>query len=366
MPKLNFRAPVNTLSVYLTTTSPWHIAYPDNLVKERNGEGKEVQYSATLKKKIGRQNIPYYAGNGVRNGMRRMARDFLMRFITEINGPITTDFFNGLSCGASRGKPDSSKNSVEELTRASQHCYMGLFGGGARLLSGKIRVSDINIICQDTLNKGIIKAGGQKRLDIESSYPEVFGEKPVQPFMFTDKRHFVRIDDVVRGLSPDHIKAIDGGMKAVDEHIEAVSSGDAKRKADSAVKKDSLANIITYEVIPEGTPMHFSISMDPDITEGQLGLLLISLQMLLQRNYFGGRGSNGLGEARIDSLSLVSDNHDVEISKPSEALYNDNGDFELPSEFYPLMEIAAAEAESLDPVETESYFLSMDQIKKQG
>jgi len=288
MPKLNFRAPVNTLSVYLTTTSPWHIAYPDNLVKERNGEGKEVQYSATLKKKIGRQNIPYYAGNGVRNGMRRMARDFLMRFITEINGPITTDFFNGLSCGASRGKPDSSKNSVEELTRASQHCYMGLFGGGARLLSGKIRVSDINIICQDTLNKGIIKAGGQKRLDIESSYPEVFGEKPVQPFMFTDKRHFVRIDDVVRGLSPDHIKAIDGGMKA------------------------------------------------------------------------------GLGEARIDSLSLVSDNHDVEISKPSEALYNDNGDFELPSEFYPLMEIAAAEAESLDPVETESYFLSMDQIKKQG
>lgn len=356
--------PLNRIDIILRTTSPWHVAYPDNGIKEKSEDGGLKLMSGTLKKRIGNSRIPYFAANGIRGALRRHARDILLPYLTETQGPIATDFFNGLSCGAASGKPDNSPNSIEELVRSSEHIYMGLFGGGARLMSSKLQASDINIICQDTLLKHIVHLSEEQKLAVEAAFPDVFGENPRRPHHFVDVRHIVRFDDIVRGLKKAEVESIEGGPEAIAAHYNAISEN--KKARDGGAKKTTVANLVNLEVIPENTPLHFSLSFSPDVTEAQIGMLVMSLRALLQRNYFGGYGRTGFGKARAEAISLVSESYDIEIRKGGDDLYDEKGVFQLPGEFKSLQDAALSEMEVLDREEFESYFKDIVALKKEA
>lgn len=356
--------PVNRIDLILRTTSPWHVAYPDNGEKEKSEEGGQKLVSRTLKKRLGNSRIPYFAANGIRGALRRHARDLLLPYLTETRGPISTDFYNGLSCGAASGKPDNSPNSIEELVRSSEHIYMGLFGGGARLLSSKLQASDINIICQDTLQKHIVNLSEAQKMSVEAAFPDVFGENPCRPQHFVDIRHITRVDDIIRGLKKSEVEAIEGGAEAIAAHYNA-GAENKKARAEGA-KKKTVANLLNLEVIPENTPLHFSLSFSPDVTEAQIGMLVMCLQSLLRRNYFGGYGRTGFGKARVEAITLVSESYDMEIRKGGDDIYDEKGLFKLPSEFTPLQKVALSEMEILDVEEFESFFKDISELKKKA
>jgi len=363
----NLITPVtNQIDIFLTTTSPWHVAFPGN-AETNPATGKNV--ASTLKKKMGRSRVPYFTANGVRGALRRHARDILLPYITQTSGPVSTDLFNGLSCGASTGSPDSSPNSVEELARGSEHIYMGLFGGGARLLAGRLQVSDINIVCEESLSRRIVAISREQAEIVKALHPSHFGESPTQPYQFVDERHIIRRDDIVQALTTADLASIAGGAEAIAEHYNAVGANTADRKAakkagGDKVKKSTLSNLITLEAIPEGVPMHLRVSLAPDTNEAQLGLILICLQSLFRRNYFGGYGRTGFGMARVDGIYVGAQNLDINLSEPGDALYDDKGHFLLSSKFDALAESAAAAMASLDRDELESYFLPIAAQKK--
>lgn len=356
--------PLNRIDVILRTTSPWHEAFPGNAITE---ETSNKLTSYTLKKKLGRAQIPYFASNGLRGNLRRNARDIMIPYLTAAHGPISIDLFNGLSCGASSGKPENT-NSIEELVRATDHIYMGLFGGGTRLFSSKFQSSDMNIICQAAIDNHIVSVDENQKASLETLFGHVFGTSPLEPYQFTDVRHFIRADDMVRGLSKDEISKIEGGADAIAAYFSGVEANKTARKEtknqDQAVKKSTLSNIINLEVIPENTPLHFSLTFSPDTTEAQLGLLLLSLEVMLQKNYFGGFGRMGFGKSRVEYLSLMSETWDVEIKKSGDDLYNSNGTFVLSNEFKSLTESAISDIEILNREELESFFSDTAKLKK--
>lgn len=356
--------PLNRIDVILRTTSPWHEAYPENSVKDEK-ENKLTSY--TLKKRIGGSHVPYFASNGLRGNLRRKARDILLPYLTAASGPVSIDLFNGLSCGASSGNPENT-NSIEELVRAADHIYMGLFGGGTRLFSSKFQSSDINVICKALIDNHIVSINENQRSSVESLFGHVFGQTPLEPWQFSDIRHFTRADDILRGLSKGEIEKINGGTEAIANYYSGVEANQTARKEsknqEQAVKKSTLSHLINLEVIPENTPLHFSLTFSPDITEAQLGLLIMSLEGMLQRNYFGGFGRMGFGKSRVEYLSLNSETWDVDIKKSGDDLYNSDGGFVLSSEFNGLKEAAVAEIESLNREELESFFKDTAKLKK--
>ena len=148
----------HTIDLNITLTAPLHLAYPDNSVA-LNPEKPKKKTSLTVKKPVliggDLTQVPFFPANGTRGGLRRKAAARVMKYLTA-QARVPSSLYLGLTCGAATGSPDSTALSVEELLRARQNVYMGMFGGGARLLSSAYKVSDLNPVLDLTVKAGMV------------------------------------------------------------------------------------------------------------------------------------------------------------------------------------------------------------------
>ena len=117
-----------TLHIIATTTDAMHTAFPGGAVKTPSGELVQT----TNKKGVGNLSTACHPSNGFRGALRRKAADRIMAVLSARGERLSAEIYNGLRCGAASAQPDTASNSTEEMVRASEHVYMGLFGGGAR------------------------------------------------------------------------------------------------------------------------------------------------------------------------------------------------------------------------------------------
>jgi len=315
----------NTINIILRTTSPWHVAFPDNQSKAHDG------MSLTQSKKVSQKPVPCFLANGIRGRLRRAIADRIIDVMTDVQGPIPSNVYIGMKTGSSSAQPDKSHLSVEELVRSQGHVYMGLFGGGSRTLKSRYKVSDINPILEHTVNAGIFPMPKEKLQPIVDSLMIKSGEDMVhlEPYRLLEKRFFFKVDDIARGVKMDKvIKAVDGGEDGVAKYLTGNQASDKARKGDETgnTKKTSVANMLSIECIATGTMMHFSVTVDPDVNEAQFGALLLGLKDIFDENYIGGWGRAGFGQFEVVSMGIDIDNFDIHETV-EEKLYSEKHGF---------------------------------------
>lgn len=292
----------NIIDVTLSLASPMYIAYPDN--KDKNN------VCLTVKKPVidgGRPiYVPYYPSNGLRGALRRKAASRVAGRLCAGDARIPEHLYIGLNCGASSGSPDETPLSIEEILRAKRNVYMGLFGGAARMLQSAYRVSDINPIIDLTVRGGVVPRWCADKVvplaPKESGGPNTY----LSAWEVTNGIiHMFRVDDLYRVKRADEIsRFVANPVESVAAHQDAVMHNKNARKEGTA-KKEDVANMFAIETIATGTPMHFHIMLDPDVTEAQMGLMLYSLSDLLRENSFGGHCRQDLGRVRVDSIKIM-------------------------------------------------------------
>lgn len=348
----------NTLHFTLVTTSPLHLAYPDNAQKMNDGSNVAL----TLKKQIKGKDVPYFQANGLRGALRRHAAKRIADFVAQTQAPLPADVYTGLNCGASSGRPDASGNSVEEMVRASNHAYMGLFGGGSRIFSSRYKVSDINIICNHTVENFIVNAPKSmiEELLADQTYKSGDETKPLEPYQFLARHFFTRVDDFGRGTNLKALdKVIENGLEGVKEFMLKNADSDKKRKDDAEAKKDSLSTLLNFEAIKSSVPMHFRMDLSPDITEAQVGVLLNALTDMFNENYIGGWGRSGFGTYRITGAQL--DLHGERMSQ-SDGFY-DGDDFSFGASFSGLTSEGVNAIEAMQRDELIGFFQNIKKEK---
>ncbi len=285
------------IDVNLTLTSPMYVAYPDN---------KQKNVSLTVKKPVVSggtvSQIPYFPANGLRGALRRKAAALVMEHIV---GKVPSDLYLGLTCGASSGSPDSTALSIEEVLRARRNPYMGLFGGGARLLQSSYRVSDINPVLALTVENGLVPLSCKD--EYESRSEAVGGKRNIGAWDITNKgTTLVRVDDLFLAKRPAEImNRLDQPQQSVLQHQEKIGITKADREKNEGKVREQVANMMTFETVASGTPMHFRITLAPDVSEAQVGLMLMSLRNLIRENSLGGMGRIGFGCFRVDSIKVA-------------------------------------------------------------
>lgn len=310
----------NTINIILRTTSPWHVAYPDN--KSKSAEG----LSLTQSKKVAQKSVPCFLANGIRGRLRRAIADRIVDAMTDVQGAIPAPVYVGLQTGSASAQPDKSHLSVEELVRSQGHVYMGLFGGGARTLKSRYQVSDITPILNHTVNAGIFSLPKAQLQPLVDAQMITRNDETVhlEPYQLLESRSFIKVDDISRGHKLDKvIKAVDEGEAGVAQYIEGNVSSDKARKSDASgqTKKTTVANMLAIECIATGTLMNFSVTLDPDVNEAQLGAILLGLKQLFDDNYFGGWGRIGFGQFDVLSVALNLDGFNINETVESN-LYN--------------------------------------------
>lgn len=352
---------MKSIEITLNLASPLFVAYPDNV-------DKTSKISRTLKQPVmvdgAMQYIPYYPANGFRGGLRRKAMAHLLTHFNENEGTVPASLYLGLACGASSASPDNTPLSIEELIRARKNVYMGLFGGGARLLESSYRVSDMLPIIASTIKTGMVPsryADTVKAIELESGQA-----RHLQPWEVVGQRTPIRVDDLYRIMNPSQIMtSVTDAIAAVAQHQGATQANQQERKNAKAegeeVKKQGVANLMSMEAIAAGTPFYFRIDLDETvIDDAKLGMMLMCLSDLFQANQFGGWGRCGFGKVRVQTISINTEEDTLLLTD----LHNENDVFTLPGSVQHLVAAAKDAIATLSIADMQGFFVDFSADKK--
>ncbi|MFP3637826.1 type IV CRISPR-associated protein Csf2 [Paraburkholderia sp. SIMBA_054] len=316
----------------------------------------------------GVQMIPYFPGNDFRGRLRRHGADIVLDHITVVSKLKGVGLYAGLTSGSITNSPDTADLSAEEILRARENAYMGLFGGGARILRSRFQVADLIPVLADTIAAGSVpkEYGDEGELSFVPTYHDRTGaRKPIEGWQLVSKTTSYRRDDVLTVARPDEIvKYIEDAEEAVLEYQETILGARAVRKADKArvkageiredeqAKQAGLQNIFVIETIATGTPLFCKIDFDNDIRDQHIGLALLALRSLVREQKLGGVVRAGLGQFRAN-LTLTRDDETFPIFKGDWAA----GDADFTDKVLPFIDKASESLKQLSADEMLAFFV---------
>ena len=352
-------------------TSPLHCASPDeNLVKDSKLKGSQTPTTQqNVLTKAGIQRVPYFPGNDLRGRLRRKAAALVLDRITASGGKVTPELYSGLTTGAITSSPDANLT-VEEALRAQSNVYMGLFGGGARLLRSRFQASDLIPVLASTIEVGMVperfgSTDDQHFLPVTNKAVDAGSEKvPLQGWQLVQVTNVLRVDDLHRVLRPSEVEAYIENAATVVAAIQQKNLEGRKARKDSKAQAEAgeigksevsskleTGNMMSFQSIIAGTPMHCLFDLDNDVTDAHVGLMLLSLQALVREQKLGGWCRAGLGRFDAD-LTLTRDGERIAVFSSDRA----GADAELSAHTQPFVDAAIAEISQLTEAQMMEFF----------
>lgn len=231
--------------------------------------------------------VPIIPANSIRGRLRRFCAFEVFDVLKANKEKLTLDTYNTLLCGAATGSLDSNPPTLSEISEANDHPFIGLWGGGPRMLHSKLRVDTAYPICEDTrqivpsmIDSGFAAAGTGRDL--------------VQTFF---RR---RNDDILSFANPKYAEAtVEDFLNAIDEY----QNERAKPKSDNPEDESTrgVRSFTAYEVVSPNVPFRLAFDIHGDYA--QLGLFLNGLRRLIHDQSMGGMGRLGYG--RFEVLNLM-------------------------------------------------------------
>ena len=312
-----------TVSIHaiLTTLSPLHIASPESFrfeVDESTGYGRVKNGSIGGIACAGIQRrrfapgaiegvefgIPVVAANNIAGRMRRQAAKILLDVLRDKKQKITLQTYGAITCGAVTGKPDSRDMTFAEYQENSLHPYVGLFGGGPRMLRRRMQVFDALPVV------GALRDGG-----FTIAHPNKSGHS-TNGSGITFGAAFRRGDDISALLDADRMEATVEDFEAQFQARQALIFEDQKKKdAEEKGSRYSTKAWSAFEFIAPGVDFDFTIQLN-GVTDAQIGLFLLALDGLAKEP-FGGQSRNGLGRIRLQDVVIAENKEDgLVVSDP--------------------------------------------------
>jgi len=297
----------NKIEGVIRLISPLHCASGDKSTDEKYPNLTRTHKTFVMTAN-GNQSIPYFPGNDGRGRLRRKAATIVLEHIA-VTQKVGVDLYAGLMAGAIAAAPESDVT-IEEVLRARDNPYMGLFGGATRMLRSRFAVNDMIPVLQDTMDAGIVPRGvmgeGWRPMTNTSGKPQ-----DLTGYYAVESRTSLRVNDVMLALNPTEMERyIEDAANAVtakqsltiaqrierkEDKAAAKAAVEAGEKAGEIASKKDVGNMYSIEAIVRGTPLYWLIDLANDVTDEHVGLLLLSLQALVREQALGGMIRNGFG-----------------------------------------------------------------------
>lgn len=240
--------------------------------------------------------LPIVPGNTMRNLLRRiMLKETIEPALLGKSNTLSIGAYVTAYAGNATGNPDGVPSSFDEIATMRQHPFIGLFGGGPRMLRGRLSADNLYPIHQDALR--II---GEDYLDEAASD------------RITDLVWQVRKDPVEALTDTQDTQVITSGSEAANAWIQAALAASTQKKAGKAKDTDEsedegtqargIKAMNAHEVVVPGVSWLWRVSIDRP-TEAQAGLVLASLSKLNHWPVAGGN-SKGYGKVELEGISV--------------------------------------------------------------
>jgi CRISPR type IV-associated protein Csf2 len=311
-----------TVTGYLLATTPWHVA-----------EGAEGNLTRTMRLALiagagsqeeGAQEqppvsslVPFVPSNSIRGRLRRHCLGIVLESLSAREQTIKLPTFQMLANGGMLGGGDMGTLTVGEVVRARKHVFVGLWGGGPRMLASAVTTHDLLPVCQETIAAGLVPQPLLRFAPVRmvtSSTGAVATER-LRAYQLVTRRMFKRNDDLMR-MSADTTHALsvlgsDAEDKVAAYQVEQLGLNTARAEAKTAnagrnartltdeeqeaLKKRTLTNYLELETISPGSvwPMH--IELGDHVTPAQIGLVARALERFVEAQGIGSGSRKGYG-----------------------------------------------------------------------
>jgi len=299
------------IQVILTNQTPVFSAAPGSAAVDINGnlvnEGFPLIRARTLSVVadegdgvLKARRLPVVPGNSMRNLLRRIMLKHIIEPSLKDRVQVSIGAYAGMYAGNASGNPDGVAATFDEIVAVRNHPFLGLFGGGPRMMQGRLMVDTLYPI--HTHAQRIIGEGFEDRM---------IGDRIVD-LVWTR-----RVDPVTKLNDTEDTGIIKDGVKAANDWIRALAEGSAakadKKKAKKAEATEAgdgdtekaargLNGFNAHEVVIPGVSWVWRINAD-NPTEAQIGLILAALSKLPLERLAGG-GNKDYGRVVVDDIRL--------------------------------------------------------------
>lgn len=243
------------------------------------------------------ENLPVVPGGTMRNLLRRaMLQHVIEPTLRSKEAQLGIGAYAAAYAGNASGNPDGVPSAFDEVVSMRAHPFIGLFGGGPRMIEGRLMVDSLYPIHQNALRV------------IGSDYINESIKGRILQVVWAR-----RVDPILQLGSAEDAAVIAGGVPAVNGWITDLMAstkakkGKGKKGEEPAeeVAGDSsrgLKAFNAHEVVIPGVSWLWRISVDRP-TDAQVGLILLALGKLNGLRIAGGH-AKGYGEFEIDAVRM--------------------------------------------------------------
>ena len=266
----------------------------DRAAMEQVEDDAKTPGAAQKKDSVGDRNtvdLPVIAANNLAGHLRRHAASIVLDVLRSRGEHVSLPVYSSLMSGAWTGRPDASDMNYGEYVQAKAHPYLGLFGGGPRMMRKGFA----------TFNALPALSWVREFLSIPHVAAEVMPDIPA--YRLT-KIFFFRHNDDLADLS--NITQLDGTVKNSDELLTkyhaALLEDKPKDEGGKPKNRVSCFAFSSIEVVLPGTTFDVNFELRDDLTDAQVGLFLLTLDRFAQTDTLGGWGRNGFGRFAFSAV----------------------------------------------------------------
>jgi CRISPR type IV-associated protein Csf2 len=241
--------------------------------------------------------LPVIAANNICGRLRRAGATLVLSALRAKGQKVSLQVYSVLQNGAWTGNPDGSDVTLEEYRRARAHVYLGLFGGGPRMIPRGFRAGNALPALEWV----------REHLNIPFNTP------PMPPSVEKNLTHvffFRRNDDLFQLANLPQIEAsLADYQHAVSTYQRAII--DKKSESRTGESKISSQTFAALEFVVPGTVFDGWFTLRDDLSDAQIGLFLLALEGVVQ-GPIGGYVRNGFGRIALDAVTAIGPQMDDE------------------------------------------------------
>lgn len=238
--------------------------------------------------------LPCVPSNSMRNLLRRSALDTVFGQLRG-HSTLSVGAYAAACTGSASGNPEGTAATFDETIRVRQHVFLGLFGGGPRLMQGRLSVDSMYPIIPDATR--IIGEGYEERM-ISGRILDVVWIRRVDPIAKP------AIEDIEDLISDGKNAITEWSVKNFENQAKSAARRNGEADAESGDSERGLNAFNAHEVAIPGIDWLWNIRID-NPSSAQVGLVLKAISDIAERKMqIGGGHSRDYGKVNIQEVLI--------------------------------------------------------------
>lgn len=341
-----------TLKAILKTLSPMHISSAgsfrlniEKMTAERQSEKNSDWFPCNGIQRInmsGEYSVPVIPANNIAGRLRRHVAELVLKAATAQGKKVSLHAYSALMCGAVGSSPDKRALTYAEYKKSQDHPYIGLMGGGPRMLPRRVRV--LNGL---PLTDAVISTMENQMHPAASEHLQ--NNSIVQTWTCRHNDDLMELVNV-----PLQEASIENYVTEIQERQNAIIA--EKAKGDRS--KLSTFSFSALEFVVPGA--HFNLGFELDVNEAQMGLFLMAIDSFASKERIGGQSRNGFGAFSLKEVILTATDEMTGIETVSTGIFNNGRLNQQDTMAQPLLSAWATAAGNMDVATLEEMMTLVD------